>query len=182
MADTNQIYTDLDKQVAELLKGKETIADALDMSLEDILALSQMARQLAEQGQLDKAQVMLEGLVTLDPQNPYLYTCLGCVYMQRKMDKAAFTAFSAALAFNPNDIVAHTYVGEIALEHGDVDAAVKHFQKAVELDPEGRDPYANRARTSALLVSTIAKEVQAKGPEVLKEIQREAKRIEEQPI
>ncbi len=171
---------ELKRQMKELLHGKATLADALELSLEDILALSQVARQFADQGQLDNAQVLLEGLVALDPQNPYLFTCLGCVYMQKKLNKAALDSFLIALKYNPEDIVAHTYAGEIALENGDVDWAVKHFQKAVELDPQGKDPYANRARTSALLVSTIVKEVQAKGPQVLQEIAKEAKRVQGQ--
>ncbi len=180
MAETKEL-TELRSRMKQLLNGKQTIAEGIGLSLEEILALSQVARQLADQGQLDNAQILLEGLVTLDPQNPYLFTCLGCVYMQKKLDKAALNAFTVALTYNPSDIVAHTYAGEIALETGDLDAAVKHFQKAVELDPEGKDPHANRARTSALLVSTIAKEVQAKGPGVLKEIAAEAKRMQSQP-
>jgi predicted TPR repeat methyltransferase len=69
----------------------------------------------------------------------------------------------------------------LALEAGEVEAAVQHFQKAVELDPEGKDPFANRARTLSLLVATIAKEVQAKGPGVLHEILQQAQQIQATP-
>src|SRR5215468_9967934 len=110
--------------MAQMLNGKSSFKEALELSLTDILALSQVARQLAEQGQVDKAQTLLEGLVTLDPTNPYLMTCLGCVYMQKKQDQAAANAFGAALSFNPNDIVANTYSGELALAAGNMEAAV----------------------------------------------------------
>jgi Flp pilus assembly protein TadD len=173
---------ELQSVMASMLNGKSSFKEALELSLTDILALSQVAKQLAEQGQVDKAQTLLEGLVTIDPTNPYLMTCLGCVYMQKKQNQAASAAFGAALSFNPNDIVAHTYSGEIALESGDLNAALKHFQRAIELDAEGRDPWANRARTSALLVAAMAKEVQEKGPGVLKEIAAEAERLQKQPI
>lgn len=169
----------LHDQFQALLQGHDNLVDALGISLEDILALTLVAQQLAQQGQLDDAQRLLEGLVAIDPENPYLHTCLGTVYMQKGMNEDARAAFGVALAFNPEDIVAHTYAGELALEAGDVEAAVGHFQKAVELDPEGKDPFANRARTLSLLVATIAKEVQAKGPEVLQEILEQAKQIQE---
>ncbi len=168
----------LRERLQALLQGHDNLVDALGMSLEDILALTLVAQQLVQQGQLDEAQRLLEGLVAVDPENPYLHTCLGTVYMQKGMDDEARAAFGVALAFNPEDIVAHTYAGELALEAGDVEAAVEHFQKAVELDPEGQDPFANRARTLSLLVATIAKEVQAKGPGVLQEILEQAKQVQ----
>jgi Flp pilus assembly protein TadD len=171
----------LRERFQELLQGHDNLVDALGMSLEDILALALVAQQLAQQGQLEEAQRLLEGLVAVDPTNPYLHTCLGTVYMQREMKEEARAAFGVALAFNPEDIVAHTYAGELALEAGEVEAAVQHFQKAVELDPEGKDPFANRARTLSLLVATIAKEVQAKGPGVLHEILQQAQQIQATP-
>jgi Flp pilus assembly protein TadD len=171
----------LRERFQELLQGHDNLVDALGMSLEDILALALVAQQLAQQGQLEEAQRLLEGLVAVDPTNPYLHTCLGTVYMQREMKEEARAAFGVALAFNPEDIVAHTYAGELALEAGEVEAAVQHFQKAVELDPEGKDPFANRARTLSLLVATIAKEVQEKGPDVLHEILQQAQQIQATP-
>lgn len=173
-----QELENVNTQLKSLMGGKATLAEAMDLSLEDILALAQIARQFAEQGQLEQAQQLLEGLVAVDPQNPYLHTCLGCVYMQKNMNEAAFSAFNVALFFNKEDIVARSYAGEIALEMGLLETAAEHLKKAVELDPEGKNPYANRARTSALLMSTIAQEVQAKGPGVLKEIVAEAQRVQ----
>ncbi len=176
--DANQTVTEVKKLMRELLNGKSNLADALDLSLEDILALAQIARQFAEQGQTDTAQTLLEGLISIDPQNAYLHTCLGCVYMQRGMTEAAFDAFNIALFFNKDDIVARTYAGELALEQGLVETAAEHLKRAVELDPDGKNPWANRARTSALLMSTIVNEVQQKGTGVLHEMVTEARRVQ----
>lgn len=176
--DKTQAATDLKKMMKEILHGKSNLADALDLSLEDILALAQVARGFAEQGQLDSAQTLLEGLVSIDPQNAYLHTCLGCVYMQKGLREPAFDAFNIALFFNKDDIVARTYAGELALELGLIETAAEHLKRAVELDPEGKNPWANRARTSALLMSTIAKEVQSKGPAVLQDMVTEARRVQ----
>ncbi|MCS7311892.1 MAG: tetratricopeptide repeat protein [Acidobacteria bacterium] len=75
--------------------------------------------------------------------------------------------------------MAHTYAGELALEAGDVEAAVEHFQKAVELDPEGKDPFANRARTLSYITAHILREIETKGPQVLQEILQQAQQIQQ---
>ncbi len=177
MAQNPDVQT-LREQFQALLQGHDNLVDALGMNLEDILALTLVAQQLAQQGQLDEAQRLLEGLVAVDPENPYLHTCLGTVYMQKGMDDEARAAFGVALAFNPEDIVAHTYAGELALEAGDVEAAVEHFQKAVELDPEGQDPFANRARILSYITAHILREIEAKGPQVLQEILQQARQVQ----
>jgi len=171
----------LRERFQELLQGHDNLVDALGMSLEDILALALVAQQLAQQGQLEEAQRLLEGLVAVDPTNPYLHTCLGTVYMQREMKEEARAAFGVALAFNPEDIVAHTYAGELALEAGEVEAAVQHFQKAVELDPEGKDPFANRARILSYITAHLIREIEAKGPQVLEEILQQARQVQAAP-
>ncbi len=181
MGNNNKDFEELKARMKQLMAGHDTLAEAIGISLEDILALSVVARQLAEQGQLDDAQTLMEGLVALDPQNPFLHTGLGCVYMQKNLNDAALSSFQVALGYDAQDVAAYTFAGEICLEKGWIEPAIDYFQKAVALDPEGKDPYANRARTSALLVSTIAKEVQQKGPGVLQEIIAEAKKAQAAP-
>lgn len=164
-------------QVREMMRGKDSLMEALGLGLEDILALAEVARMFVDQGQLDSAQAMLEGLVVLDPKNAYLHTTLGCVYMQKDLKDAAVEAFDLAIYYNPRDIAALAFSGELALERGLLDVAADRLRRAVELDPDGRDPHANRARTTALLMSSIVREVQQKGPEVLAEIVAEAERV-----
>ena len=169
-----QLHTELVQTVDEMLQGQDTFRDALGLDDENILALAVFARELVEQGRVDDAQTLLEGLVVLDPQNGYLHTCLGAIYMQKNFNDAALVEFAYALRQDEEDIAAHTYLGEIYLEEGDMQSSVKHLQAAVDLDPDARDPYANRARTLAALVATVAKEVQERGPEALEDIRQRA--------
>lgn len=176
--DIEEQLEEVKRQMRELMQGKASLAEAMGLELEDILALATVARQLAEQGQYEGAQSMLEGLVVLDPQNPFLHSCLGCVYMQMKQNVAAYQAFNIALHFNEKDIAAHAYAGELALEQGLVEEAAMHLRRAAELDPDGKNPHANRARVTALLLSTLAKEVQERGTDALKKIVEEARRVQ----
>lgn len=177
--EVQELHTQLVSTVGEMLGGHETFRDALGLDDEQILALAVFARELVDQGRLDDAQTMLEGLVVLDPQNAYLHTCLGALYMQKGFNDAAMLELTYALHRDPKDVAAATYLGELFLEAGDLEGAVKYLEQAVNLDPEGKDPYANRARMLAALVATIAREVQEKGPDALKDLQQRAAMLQE---
>lgn len=174
-----QLHSDLVASVQTMLQGQATFKDALGLDTDGILALAVYARELADQGRLDDAQTLLEGLVVLEPQNGYLHTCLGALYMQKGFHDAARAEFLYALAHNGDDTAANTYLGELHIDAGNLEAAVDYLRRAVELDPEARDPYANRARTLAAMVATIAREVEQKGPEALEEIRRRAAELQQ---
>ena len=50
------------------------------------------------------------GGVVLDPQNGYLHTCLGALYMQKGFNDAAIIEFAYALRQDPQDVAAATVV------------------------------------------------------------------------
>jgi Flp pilus assembly protein TadD len=174
-----QMHADIVSSVQEMLQGHETFKDALGLDNDNILALAVYARELVDNGRLDDAQTLLEGLVVLDPQNAYLHTCLGALYMQKGYAEHAKAEFLYALSLDDADTAANTYLGELHVEGGNLEAAVKYLTRAVELDPESRDPYANRARTLAAMVSTIAREVAQKGEGALEDIRRRAAELQQ---
>lgn len=50
---------------------------------------------------------------------------------------------------DPNHVEVQAGLGELALQHGDIQQAVEHFENAVKLDPERGDTYAELARALA---------------------------------
>ena len=174
-----ELHTQLVATVQEMLGGHDSFREAIGLDDEQILALAVFARELVDQGRLDDAQTMLEGLVVLDPQNGYLHTCLGALYMQKGFNDAAILEFAYALKQDAQDVAAATYLGELYLEAGELEEAVKYLEKAVALDPDARDPYANRARMLAALVATIAREVQEKGSSALQDLRQRAAMMQE---
>lgn len=153
----SQVWQNL-KETLQAVLGDGRWDEALGLNAEAVSALIQTARQLAEQGRLDEAQALFEGLVVLYPQEAYLHTALGCVYMQKGWTEDALAAFQCALTRDPTDITAHTYLGELCLTRGDLGTAFQHLARAVELDPAGTDPYANRARLLSGLAATLARD------------------------
>lgn len=146
----------------------------------ELLALAAVARQLAEQGRLDDARTLLEGLVILEPANAYLHTCLGCVYMRMGRGEEALASFEEALRHDASDIVAHTYSGELKLESGQLEPALEHFGRAAACDAEGMDPHANRARTLSLIAERIRAEATGKPTDAVRELVRKALKAETQ--
>jgi tetratricopeptide (TPR) repeat protein len=124
--------------------------ETLRVPVEEMLALATLARQSAELGRLDDARVLLEGLGLLEPQVAFLHTSLGCVYLRMGRDQDALLEFDEALRLDPQDVAAHTYAGELRLERSESESGLAHLDRAIALDPEGRDAFANRARTLRL--------------------------------
>ncbi len=172
-------HQELVSTLKELLGEHETFKEALQMDEQKIMALALYARDLADKGQMDEAQTILEGLVVLDPQNPYLHTVLGTLYFHKDLKDAAKVELLYALKLDPEDTAALAYLGEIYLHEGNLEEALKMFEKAVSLDPEGKDPFANRARALSAIVATLAKEVEEKGEDALKDIEERMKMLEE---
>ncbi len=129
-----------------------------DTSLRQILAL---ATRLAQQGRRQEALTLLEGVHTLAPEHVYARVALGCIYMRAQRYAEAIEMFRAVVADHPEDIVAHTYLGELYLMEGEAERALQHLRKAVELDPDGQDPYANRARAIVQLVKNTVTQFQS---------------------
>jgi len=125
----------------------DKVVEAVRVASDEVIALALVARQSAEQGRLDDARTLLEGLIVLEPQVANLHTCLGCVYMRMNRNEDALQSFSQALELDPRDVAAHTYAGELQLEGGHSGDGLAHLEAAIALDPEGRNAFANRART-----------------------------------
>src|SRR3569832_705543 len=59
--------------------------------------------------------------------------------MQSKNYKEAISTFHQALAFDPQNTTALTYIGSLNLQLGNVDEAIKAFKSLVQLDPTSSD-------------------------------------------
>lgn len=180
MSDMKQLHDDVKRDLAAVLQGANTLREALGFDDEQITAIALLCRELTEQGKLDDAQTILEGIVLLDPKNGYLHTCLGSLYVQKGLKDAARAEYSYALRQDPDDIAANTYLGELLIEEGDLAGASEYLAKAVSLDPNAEDPFANRARTLAMMVAAVAKEIEEKGPQAIEDIKQRMAFIQQQ--
>ncbi len=128
-----------------------------DQSVEDLLKLSWV---YYSEGKLDVAEKLLRGLATIDPENSLTHSALGAVLCRKGDNEEAIRELNTALELNSQDISAYVNRGEAYFRLGKLEESVNDFKKAIELDPEGKDPGANRARVILLGLAEVAKVVE----------------------
>lgn len=105
--------------------------------------------ELYEQGDYESARLIFEELSEKDPSEAYYRTALGAIFLAEDELELALENFNKALALNPKDSAALVNRGEVHLRLGNIIEAAQDFARAVDLDPENKDPLTMRARLLA---------------------------------
>jgi Flp pilus assembly protein TadD len=105
--------------------------------------------ELYEQGDYESARLIFEELSEKDPAEAYYRTALGAIFLAEDELEAALDNFNLALTLNPKDSAALVNRGEVHLRLGNIVEAAQDFARAVDLDPENKDPLTMRARLLA---------------------------------
>ena len=99
-----------------------------------------------KQGRYTDAERVFKGLAILDWNNAYYHSVLGSILQRQKRYGEAIAEYTQALELDPKDTVSLTNRGEIFMHHGLMDEAKDDFKHAMDLDTDGTDRFANRAR------------------------------------
>jgi tetratricopeptide (TPR) repeat protein len=104
------------------------------------------ARKYLAEGKAAEAKATLEELLRQYPKEADVHLFLGITQLRLRNPEGAVAAIKRALDENPNHADARTLLGWIELEvRGNIDAAIKEYQKVVELRPELAETYSNLA-------------------------------------
>jgi tetratricopeptide (TPR) repeat protein len=104
------------------------------------------ARKFLADGKAGEAKTLFEALLKQYPKTADLHLFLGISELRLRDPDAAVLAINRALKENPSHIEARTLLGWIELEvRGDLDAAIREYQKVIELRPELAEAYTNLA-------------------------------------
>jgi tetratricopeptide (TPR) repeat protein len=137
------------ERVEKWIRGEITLQELNGISSSEMLEMAVIGFNMYEQGRYEQAKVIFQGLNALDPNEGYYCTALGAIYLAEEDLEMAERCFDRALELNEGDIAAHVNRGEVYLRIGKILPAAKDFKRAVELDPEKKDPLAQRARVLA---------------------------------
>jgi len=137
--------------------GKYTLKEVGGLSDEDVQGMLQMAWMFYSQGKLESAEVILQGVAAIDPDNRLVWGALGALYCRQNRHEEALAALNKAVALNPDEISNYVNRGELLFKLGQVEASARDFNKAMAMDPEGRDSAANRARLIVAGLGEIVK-------------------------
>jgi tetratricopeptide (TPR) repeat protein len=142
--------------------AKQTTPVNAETLQSQFLAIVALAFNYYQQGKLHEAETIFRGLQLLNPKLYYSYAGLGAVAMAQKPPNLAeaYQNLSKAAELNPSDPTVQANLGEVLLRQAKFDEAAKYFKKSLELDPQQRDPGANRARAIISGLTAVASEVQ----------------------
>ncbi|MBL7685651.1 MAG: hypothetical protein JNK65_06430 [Deltaproteobacteria bacterium] len=144
------------KYVIELLYrffNKEiTYAQLTGIPQKELYQMAEMGHIKLIYGRVDDAKQIFECLVKLDPRNFYYHASLGTVYQKIKKFVEAVFEYTEALRYNPDDLASLVHRGEVYLLHKNFRKAAEDFRSAILKDPNGRNNYANRARSLVIAI------------------------------
>ena len=102
--------------------------------------------QLLQQGKLDDAKKVFEGLLTLDPRDAYFHMVLGSIAQRRNQFEDAEKHYSRSLRINPYSPSALANRGEVRIELGRLIEGLEDLKQAAKEDPGAREAATQRAR------------------------------------
>lgn len=146
-----------------------TVAKELGVETRQIAALLLVGHRLYKQGRIQDAAKIFEGLAVLDSKNPYVQGILGSIYQKQNQYEIALVRYNNVLAVIPDDASSLTNRGEILLKLGRFREAAENLKRAIELDPQKKDPAANRARLLIGVVQDAMELAKEKGIAALEE-------------
>ncbi len=165
---------EIEESIKGFLLGDLTLAQLEGLSAEDLYGIADMGYDLLEEGKVDEARKVFEGLNVYNPFDPYFHSILGSIYQRLGESDMALRHYESAVELYPEDVNSWTNAGEIMLEKSAElmqaektrEAAETLFKEAIhcldqsiKLDPEGENPSSLRARA---LVGVIAGTIEAK--------------------
>jgi tetratricopeptide (TPR) repeat protein len=98
------------------------------------------------QGDLEKARTIFEGLVAMDPDSSDAHAALGALLTRTLQDETALVHLNRAIELNDKEIAAYVNRAEINLRQQRGEEAVADLKRAIALDPRSKNAAANRAR------------------------------------
>ena len=141
------------ENIDKFIMGEITWAQLQGMTLDEAYAIAEYGYGLYQEGKFHDARTLFEGLVLCNPYDGYFHNMLGAVYQQLDMEEEALESYNAAVDLDEENLHALVNRGELFLKSGQFDKALDDLYKAVELDPDGQDPAALRARALAMATS-----------------------------
>jgi tetratricopeptide (TPR) repeat protein len=140
-----------------------TLAELSGYSAEDLAGLAEIGYNLLQQGKLEDALVIYQGVYSLDPLSQWGASSIGCIYQRMGRDEDALGMYNEALQIQPNDVHVLANRGELLFRRGRLLEAADDFKKSIELDPHGKNPAAQRARVIVLAVMELVDQAEAAG-------------------
>ncbi len=131
----------------KFVNHKISVADLANLPRKKLSRLAEIAYVKYKYGRYQEALHIFKTLATLDSINPYYHTALGGVYQKIGRSVDAVVSYTRSLRLNKKDVCSYVNRGEIYLKHSNFRKAAEDFRSAIVIDPDGKNLWANRARS-----------------------------------
>jgi tetratricopeptide (TPR) repeat protein len=142
-----------DRLVQDWLNGRASLGAAGGWTAEEIRLVADLGYALAEQGRIQEALTVFQGLAAVAPATAYFQTALGTLWLRMGEPARALEHLDAALGADPQDLSALVNRAEAHLQLGERQRAIRDLEAATALGDALRDENAHLslARACALL-------------------------------
>jgi len=142
---------DLEKELVQVLAGEKTLPDLMDISVEQMGFIAELAHLYFLEGRYQEARTLFEGLLSLNQNEAYYSHALGAVFQRLENTDLALRYYQHALKLDRQRAETWGNMGELLLTQDQAEKAVEYLEKAEQLyatqDPASR----KRQRIQALL-------------------------------
>jgi type III secretion system low calcium response chaperone LcrH/SycD len=141
-----QRLKEAEKRVADLEKGGAPWTELFNLSPEKLQEMAKVGYEQFKSGSYPRSEKIFRGLTVVDPDNYYYHQMLGASFQRQEKYAEAILEYSIAVDLNREDAVSLTNRGESYLKMNLHPLASQDFETAIELDSDGTNRWANRAR------------------------------------
>jgi len=134
-----------------------TPREQLGITNQEFDAMGQLGTMYYHQGDLERARIVFEGMVEVDPSSSSAHAALGALLVRCGEDDRAVIHLDRAIELDDKQLSSYVNRAEVHLKRKLVEKAVVDLKRAIALDPSEQDPAANRARVMVLGLSQALK-------------------------
>lgn len=131
----------------KFLTHKISIADLVNLPKKKFGKLAEIGYVKYKYGRYQEAMEVFQLLANLDSVNAYYHTALGGIFQKLGRYVDSVVSYTKALRLNGKELCCYVNRGEIYLRHKNYRKAADDFRNAIVLDPNGKNLWANRARS-----------------------------------
>lgn len=143
-----------------LADGSKSLAQTQGLEFNDLENLAAVGSELFDQGRIDDAQVIFEGLLATEDGYYGGHAGLGAIALENGNFGESIDHLSRAVELNPDLPVLRANLGEALLRGERIEAAVEQFEAVLAADPEASNPDLSRARVVLYEVGRMLEEGQ----------------------
>ncbi len=130
----------------DLQDSKRAFDDFRDVQKNAAITHINVGRMYRDQGQPEKAELLLKQAAGLDPQNVICFTELASLYQDRKQAARALQMHKRVRDLQPGSAIPHLMIGILSVHLGRLDDAEEAFLAMVTLAPTKPEGYRELAR------------------------------------